>query len=102
VALSSTADRNPDRAALAARVDAAISAASRTTRRSALTRIASRHRREDGLTTRCAWCGRYAVDGTFRDADELPRFVAFTPPSRLTHGICPECVVDLRREGKSR
>jgi hypothetical protein len=100
--LSSTADRHPDRAALAERVDAAISAADRTTRRSALIRTASRRRREDGFTTRCAWCGRYAVGGTFREADELPRFVAFTPTSRLTHGICPECVADLRREGKSR
>jgi hypothetical protein len=87
---------------LAQRVETAIATAAETGRRSRLLRTASQRRRDGALTTRCAWCGRYAVGNRFRRPDETPSFVSFAGSDHVTHGICPDCIDALRREGKSR
>jgi hypothetical protein len=92
----------PRREPLARRIEDAVATSVEAMRRSRLTRAASMQRRAGGLTTRCAWCGRFAVGNRFVDRDDVPRFVELTPPERITHGICPECVDELRRTGKSR
>lgn len=51
-----------------------------------------------GLVSRCAWCGRYRVGERWVDAG---RGSALPQWSRATHGICPDCLDDLRRSGKS-
>jgi hypothetical protein len=91
-----------DLTVLARRVEDAIANAVAITRRSALVRAASEQRRSGGFTTRCAWCGRYAVGDTFPEPADTPQFVAFTDSAHVTHGICPACVEQLQREGKSR
>lgn len=54
--------------------------------------------RRHGVTARCAWCGRYrAGDGWFR----LEKPPAFIEQGELSHGICPECVAELRARGLS-
>jgi hypothetical protein len=47
------------------------------------------------LTTRCAWCDRYLLDGQWVQLE--------APPSgQVTHGICPDCLAELRASGQSR
>jgi hypothetical protein len=89
-----------DQAALQRRIERAVAAAVESVRRSILLRAATRNRRDGGMTTRCAWCGRFAVDGTFVDADDAPQFVRLSQ-ARTTHGICPKCIDELRRTGRS-
>jgi len=53
---------------------------------------------EERLLSRCAWCGRYrAGEQWIVIADSA------APLQRAgsTHGICPDCLTDLRRSGKS-
>jgi hypothetical protein len=58
--------------------------------------------REDTLTGRCAWCGDYRLGGSWLAPARMPRF-ALTASGRigLSHTICPSCVDELRRTGKS-
>ena len=49
----------------------------------------------------CAWCGRYAVEGTwrrFRPEDPFLRDLAVKKP---THTVCEECFARLRATGQS-
>jgi hypothetical protein len=54
--------------------------------------------REQGLTSRCAWCGRYQVGDRWLPATRIP---AFALRARVSDGICPDCVDTLRDSGKS-
>jgi hypothetical protein len=54
--------------------------------------------RELGLTTRCAWCGRYRVEGRWVVLAASPLITA----SHTSHGICEDCVEALRSAGLSR
>ena len=50
------------------------------------------------LTSRCAWCGRYRAGQQWVHLSERPPFV---DELALSHGICPDCIVELRRQGMS-
>jgi hypothetical protein len=79
------------------RVQVAISAAVESVRGAAQARENVSRRRRREYTRRCAWCGRIEVEERFVEPD--PRWLT---PFRLTHGICPECVTELKRTGRSR
>jgi hypothetical protein len=87
--------------ALEARLDAAMAAVRKTLSRSATLLAASQKQRDGSLATRCAWCGRVSVATRFLEADETPSFVVSSHGPALTHGICPECVAELRKTGQS-
>jgi hypothetical protein len=53
--------------------------------------------RESGVTTRCAWCGRYRVGHRWFRLEHSPRFIE----GALSHGICPDCIASLREQGLS-
>ena len=55
--------------------------------------------REDLLSARCAWCGRYRLDDRWFEVDELPLFAAHLPEA--SHTICPRCITELRAAGMS-
>jgi hypothetical protein len=84
--------------ALVDRVEAAIAAANVVSQRSRLLCLASRQRREGGMTTVCAWCGRFAIDAEFFAPGDEPKFARY---SRVTHGICPMCLAELQQTGLS-
>jgi hypothetical protein len=88
-----------DSSDLAERVEAALARAAAAQRRSALLAAASEHRREGRMTTICAWCGAFAIGAEFVTPGEEPRFAW---RSKVTHGICPECVEELRESGQTR
>jgi hypothetical protein len=48
------------------------------------------------LITRCAWCDRYEAGGLWLSKEEVAAFLR-DDGSTVTHGICPDCVADLRR-----
>jgi hypothetical protein len=52
---------------------------------------------------RCAWCGRIEIGGAWRDEDSVPGFFkARRDPESVSHGICEECLEELRQTGRSR
>jgi hypothetical protein len=85
-------------AGLPERVDAALARAAQTHRRSLLVRAASAQRRDGGFTTVCAWCGAFAIGAEFFAPGEEP---AFARRGKVTHGICPACLDELRRSGQT-
>jgi hypothetical protein len=100
--LSAAAAPDERGASIDRRVRTAIANARATRRRSELLRVETRLRREDALMTRCAWCGRWAIDGKYVDAaDDAPVF-SVPSPDRITHGICPPCLGELRADGLTR
>jgi hypothetical protein len=54
--------------------------------------------RQSGLTARCAWCGRYRAGDRWFRLDRPPSFIE---EGGLSHGICPDCIAELRNEGMS-
>jgi hypothetical protein len=54
------------------------------------------------MVTRCAWCGRVKLRSLWMFPDELPVFLPRPRPSSTTHGICANCLVELRASGRSR
>ena len=50
----------------------------------------------DSLITRCAWCDRYEVGGRWLTKEDVAEFLR-DDGSTVTHGICPDCVTDLKR-----
>lgn len=84
------------------RLDAATAAAKRNVRRSVTLLAASRKLRDGSFTTRCAWCGRVSVGMRFLEPDETPAFLVSSRGPAMTHGICPDCVAELRKTGQSR
>jgi hypothetical protein len=67
-------------AALLARAEQAVEAAS-----------------DGGLTTRCAWCGRYRIDDRWLVVERVPVFAE----RRAAHGICDDCIAALKGAGLS-
>jgi hypothetical protein len=53
------------------------------------------------LVTRCAWCKRYAVCDEWISGAELACTAGSTIDLRISHGICPRCLGELR-DGLSR
>ena len=84
--------------ALVERAREALESASETVEQSEVLAHLSEALVDDELLRRCAWCGRYHIG---------ERWLTVAGPAsplrwgRLTHGICPDCVDNLRRSGKS-
>jgi len=79
-------------------VNEAVLAAERIREESEVVAHITAQLREDGLTSRCAWCGRYRAAERWVRLEHPPRLFA---QSKLSHGICPDCVTNLRMRGKS-
>ena len=83
--------------ALLKRAQEAVDAAAETVAASEVLAHVSEELRETGMTSRCAWCGRYRIGDRWlvvRDSVLIDR-------SRTTHGICEDCVDTLRGTGLS-
>ena len=94
-------DREPDvEASLLARVEEAVEAADQLRDESELVVAGPNVLREIGLTTRCAWCGRYRVAEQWIVLKRVPIVVSLAEEA-TTHGICPDCVASLRAAGLS-
>ncbi len=89
-------------AELIARVEAASRTARDEVKRAKVLVDVSEAIRDEILTGRCAWCGRYRLGDVWLERGALPRF-ATSSVGRigLSHTICPDCVDELRRTGKS-
>ena len=85
-------------AALLRRAQRAVEAAEYLRARSEVIVAVSSALRASGLTTRCAWCSRYRVDGHWVLVEPPPDFGETTV---MTHGICEDCVAALRAAGMS-
>ncbi|MBW3592953.1 MAG: hypothetical protein KY396_04595 [Actinobacteria bacterium] len=60
---------------------------------------------EEPLITRCAWCARYEIgDGEWVDEETIRAFArpGAWESALASHGICPDCVADLKQRGLSR
>ena len=92
--------REPDdiEAALLSRAEAAIEAAEGVLARTEVTVGASVALRESGMATRCAWCGRYRLGDRWVILTDAPDFVEL---AAVSHGICEDCIVELRASGLS-
>jgi hypothetical protein len=77
------------------RVDEALRRAAQNREESERLLAAARERRQRQYLLSCAWCGRYLVDGAYVEPPSLE-------PFHVTHGICPACLAELRRTGRSR
>lgn len=84
--------------ALLHRAERAVEAAADIRARSEVIAAVSAALREADLTTRCAWCSRYRVDGRWVLVEPPPEFGGL---AGITHGICEECVAELRATGMS-
>jgi hypothetical protein len=80
------------------RAQAAIDAAERVRARSELVVDLSVAIRDGGMTTRCAWCSRYRLSRGWVAVSDAPKFLDF---AAVSHGICDECVAELRAAGLS-
>jgi hypothetical protein len=49
----------------------------------------------DTLITRCAWCDRYEVGGSWLPKEDVAEFLR-DDGTTVTHGICVNCVADLK------
>jgi len=49
----------------------------------------------------CSWCGRYALEGTWRRFSVEEPLLHDLAPKRPTHTICDECFARLRASGQS-
>jgi hypothetical protein len=83
--------------ALLRRVSIAIEAAERTVADSEVLVEVSTRLREEGMATRCAWCGRYRIGDRWLVVPERALFDSLG----TIHGICPDCVDTLQRAGMS-
>jgi hypothetical protein len=82
------------------RVRAALAEAHRTVARSeslVAARVLVRERRH--LAKRCAWCGRMELGAHWTPPEELPAFLRREVRDRISHGICPDCLARLERQG---
>ena len=82
---------------LLTRAQQAIDAAVETVAQSEVLAHISEDLRVTGLTSRCAWCGRYRIGERWRVIEESPLIL----PNRTTHGICDDCIEALREAGMS-
>jgi hypothetical protein len=85
------------------RVRAALAEAHRAIARSeALTAARALVRDRHRLAKRCAWCGRLELGDHWTAPEELPAFLSSEVRDRISHGICPDCLARLEREGQTR
>jgi hypothetical protein len=49
--------------------------------------------------TRCAWCERYALARDWLTQAELDAVASRGETFPVSHGICPGCLAELRRQG---
>jgi hypothetical protein len=91
-------DHDRDRDAALRRAQAAIDAAEQVRARSEIVVGASAALRERRMTSRCAWCSRYSLGGRWVLVIDAPTFVE---SANVTHGICEDCVRELRTAGLS-
>ena len=85
------------------RVREAVAEATRAVARSESLLAARALVRERGrLAKRCAWCGRLDLGRRWTPPDEVPQFLPAAVRERITHGICPDCLARLEREGQTR
>jgi hypothetical protein len=84
--------------ALLDRAERAVEAAADIRARSEVIVSVSAALRASDLTTRCAWCSRYRVQGLWVLVEPPPEF---GDRAGITHGICEECVAELRATGMS-
>jgi hypothetical protein len=63
-------------------------------------RLLVRERRR--LVKRCAWCGRIELGDHWTSTTELPALLPREVRDRISHGICPDCLARLEREGQTR
>lgn len=49
----------------------------------------------DNLITKCQWCDRFLLLGQWQHAHPL-----FEQCFQITHGICPECKVEVLKEAR--
>lgn len=94
-------DRDPSRELeddLLRRAQSAIDAAERVRARSEIVAGLSASLRETGMATRCAWCGRYRLPRGWVVVVDAPEFADF---AAVSHGICEDCVAELRAAGLS-
>lgn len=91
--------REPDdiEAALLRRAEAAIEAAERVRARSEVAVGVPAALRESGMATRCAWCGRYRLGDRWVIVADTPDVES----DAVSHGICDDCLVELRASGLS-
>jgi hypothetical protein len=79
------------------RAEDARDAAAETVAQSEVLAHISEDLRGIGMTSRCAWCGRYRIGERWARIEASPLIHA----SRTTHGICDVCVANLRSAGLS-
>lgn len=79
------------------RAQRAVDAATEILATSQVLTTLSVDRRHGTLTSRCAWCGRYRIEGTWV---KVGPGVAING-AETTHGICEDCVAALRGAGLS-
>jgi len=87
--------------ALLRRVRRALAEAERAVERSRTLTRARSLVEPDAHVSRCAWCGRAALGTRWLTPDELPAFVSRRALDGASHGICPDCVDELERDGRS-
>ena len=85
-------------AALLARAEQAVEAARQLCAESEVMLGVSHAVRDGGLTTRCAWCGRYRIDDRWLVVERVP---SFAERAGVSHGICDDCTEALRGAGLS-
>jgi hypothetical protein len=83
--------------ALLRRAQEAVDAAAEIVADSEVLAHISTVERGTGLMSRCAWCGRYCVEGRWVVVRPKPEHLE----DRTSHGICGACVAALREAGMS-
>jgi hypothetical protein len=58
-------------------------------------------RKHECLAKRCAWCGRLDLGDHWTPPDDVPAFLPRAARNRVTHGICPDCLARLERDGQT-
>ncbi|HWJ32993.1 MAG TPA: hypothetical protein VNR59_11685 [Gaiellaceae bacterium] len=81
--------------ALTERVHDVVARSGVTGARSLVLVDASRYaRRDETYVPRCAWCGKFALGGSWVERGEVPHFMVRVLGGRTTDGICPACFAD--------
>ncbi len=83
--------------ALLNRAHEAVEAAAHTVAESEVLAHVSEDLRVSGMTSRCAWCGRYRIGDRWLALERSPLIES----SRSSHGICEDCTDSLREAGLS-
>jgi hypothetical protein len=85
------------REALLRRAQHAADAAAEVVAHSQVLAHVSAELRHLGMTTRCAWCGRYRIGDRWVVVEDSP----LIHENQTSHGICDDCMRRLREAGLS-